>query len=61
MEFLKKNFVPIIVYSVISLFIIESVIDFVNAIIFTDDMLASIALLIFILMLIQAYTYLKLL
>ena len=51
---LKKNFVPLVVYSAISLFIKELV-DFLNAFIFVGDDKPTVLITFFIQMIIQAY------
>lgn len=51
---LKRNFVPLVVYSVISLFIYEFV-DFLKAFILIDDDIVSRLIIILLQMLVQAY------
>jgi hypothetical protein len=51
---LKRNFIPLIVYSVISLFIYEFV-DFLKAFILIDDDIVSRLLIILMQMVVQAY------
>jgi len=51
---LKKNFIPLVVYSAISLFINE-IVDFFNAFIFVGDDRLSKFIIIFIQMIIQSY------
>lgn len=51
---LKKNFITLVVYSIVSLFIYE-LMDFFNAFIFVDDNKLSQFIVIFIQMIVQAY------
>jgi hypothetical protein len=55
---LKKNFVPLIVYSVISLFI-SGFVDFLNAFIFVSDDRVTPFIIIFIQMVIQSFLVLS--
>jgi hypothetical protein len=51
---LKKNFVPLVVYSVISLFI-YGVVDFIKAFVLVDNDLTTLIIFIFIQIIIQCY------